>query len=257
MRFARSTIFRSLAVAGMLGLAAGAALANDSGVPDAVKEAIESGVKGISPTLSVEFIRPTESPHAFAVKLSGDGSFHVVTADGRMFLARPASIMDTLTRDDLGSKLRGEAVTAALAESASVPLISFRAETEKHRLVVFTDVDCGYCRRFHEHVEEFNAAGITIDYVLYARAQEGSETWAKHLTIACAKDQHEMLTRYKRGDADIEKASCDSGESLLKQHQKIGFDVSLTGTPMVAVARDGRVIGGYVPPAQAIAALEK
>ena len=34
-------------------------------------------------------------------------------------------------------------------------LIQFTSDNEKHNIFVFTDVDCGYCRKFHSQISDY------------------------------------------------------------------------------------------------------
>ena len=47
--------------------------------------------------------------------------------------------------------------------------ISFKSDNQKHEIVVFTDVDCGYCRKFHSEIGQYNGLGITVNFVAFPR----------------------------------------------------------------------------------------
>ena len=42
--------------------------------------------------------------------------------------------------------------------------IAFAPENPEYELMVFTDIDCGYCRKLHAQVPEYNENGISIPY---------------------------------------------------------------------------------------------
>ena len=46
-------------------------------------------------------------------------------------------------------------------------LIKFEAKNELFAVTVFTDVDCGYCRKLHDEITTYNEAGITINYAAF------------------------------------------------------------------------------------------
>ncbi len=116
-------------------------------------------------------------------------------------------------------------------------------------LTVFTDVTCGFCRRLHDHVEEFNALGIELQYLAFPRSgierdgaftreyQETSKAW-------CASDRQQALTLLKQG-RDPQAASCDS-QAVRSQYQ-LGREFGVTGTPAI-VLPDGRLVPGYRTP---------
>ncbi|MFL9802075.1 thioredoxin fold domain-containing protein [Vibrio cyclitrophicus] len=40
-----------------------------------------------------------------------------------------------------------------------------KAKNEKHVVTIFTDVDCGYCRKLHQQMDDYNDLGITVRYL--------------------------------------------------------------------------------------------
>ena len=43
-------------------------------------------------------------------------------------------------------------------------MIVYKAPKEQHVITVFTDITCGYCRKLHEQMADYNALGITVRY---------------------------------------------------------------------------------------------
>jgi thiol:disulfide interchange protein DsbC len=117
---------------------------------------------------------------------------------------------------------------------------------------VFTDIDCGYCRKMHEHMAEYNKLGIAVDYLFYPRAGIGSESFQKAVNVWCAPDRKVAMTSSKAGKT-LPKKNCSNFVSAdFTLGQKIGVD----GTPAV-YATNGAQIGGYLNPADMLKALEK
>ncbi|OUS11010.1 hypothetical protein A9Q89_10170 [Gammaproteobacteria bacterium 53_120_T64] len=110
---------------------------------------------------------------------------------------------------------------------------------------VFTDVDCGYCRKLHKEVPELNAMGIEVRYLAFPRAGIGSPSYQKIVSAWCAKDPAQALTRLKNG-ADIESQAC-ADNPVAKQYQ-MGQQMGVNGTPAIVLA-DGSLIPGYRPAA--------
>ena len=54
-----------------------------------------------------------------------------------------------------------------LAQVPAAEMIVFKASTAKakHIVHVFTDVDCGYCRRLHQNIAQYSALGIEVRYL--------------------------------------------------------------------------------------------
>ncbi|MCT2529983.1 thioredoxin fold domain-containing protein [SAR92 clade bacterium H921] len=135
---------------------------------------------------------------------------------------------------------------ALFASRSTGDMIIFKpAEQTKAVMNVFTDVDCGYCRKLHREVPELNAYGIEVRYLAYPRAGIPSETYDKMATAWCAKDQQDILTRVKNGD-DIATAVCDNNP--VAEHFALGRDLGVSGTPSI-ILMDGTMIPGYQPAA--------
>src|SRR3546814_20886449 len=79
----------------------------------------------------------------------------------------------------------------------------------KHVVTVFTDVDCGYCRRLHSQMAEYNAQGIEIRYLSYPRSGPNSESFRPAEAVWCSADRKTALTQAKLG------APVDPGAAVL------------------------------------------
>jgi len=123
--------------------------------------------------------------------------------------------------------------------------ISFSPEKAEYNLLVFTDLDCGYCRKLHNQMEEYNEEGIAIHYLAFPRAGVGSESYDKFVSVWCADDQREALTLAKNGD-DPEPQKCPNP---IADQYELGREVGVTGTPALVTA-DGTLIPCYMPPKQ-------
>lgn len=69
----------------------------------------------------------------------------------------------------------------------------------KASVVVFTDVDCEFCRMFHGRIGEYLALGIEVRYVAYPRAGVGSATFKSMVSAWCADDRLGAITALKSG----------------------------------------------------------
>jgi thiol:disulfide interchange protein DsbC len=121
-------------------------------------------------------------------------------------------------------------------------MIIFKPEESKYKVTIFTDIDCGYCRKLHSEIEQYMAEGITVQYLFYPRAGKGSESYTKAISVWCADDRKEALTAAKKGGSP-ETKSCDNP---IDEHMQLGVDFKVRGTPMI-VSEDGKVFPGYVP----------
>ncbi len=173
-----------------------------------------------------------------------------VSADGRYLLQ--GDLIDLDNQINLSEQSRNGARHDLVAALTDDKAILFTPAQPKYSVTVFTDVDCTYCRKLHNEIDDYMAKGIEIRYVLYPRNGPGSRTWKTSEQVWCASDRGAALTAAKRGES-FESESCDA--SMVSRHYALGRDVGLSGTPAI-VLDDGTLVGGYVPPAQLVMRLE-
>ena len=130
--------------------------------------------------------------------------------------------------------------------------IVFAAANPKHTITVFTDIECGYCRKMHQDIPELNRQGITVEYLAFPRMGLGSQDYTDMISVWCAADRRQALTSAKQGKPVTPK-NCTNPVAM---QYTLGQQVGVSGTPAVFAA-DGTQLGGYVPPAQLVQALER
>lgn len=172
-----------------------------------------------------------------------------ISADGRYLLQ--GDMIDLDRQANLTEEARNGARREMMATVPDDDTIVFAPEEVKHTVSVFTDVDCTYCRRLHREIDDYNAKGIAVRYLLYPRNGPSSPSWAKAERVWCAADRNEALTLAKR-DEKFESQSCDT--PMVSKHYAMGQDVGLRGTPAI-VLEDGTLLSGYLPPDRLAAAL--
>jgi thiol:disulfide interchange protein DsbC len=130
--------------------------------------------------------------------------------------------------------------------------ILFTPEVVKHRVIIFTDVDCTYCRKLHSQIDEYLAAGIEIRYMLYPRNGPASRSWNTSEDVWCARDRSAALTAAKLGRS-FDTNKCDM--SAISEQYMLGQGVGLTGTPTI-VFEDGTLVSGYLSPEALVSRLQ-
>lgn len=131
-------------------------------------------------------------------------------------------------------------------------LIVFKPEGETAAIInVFTDIDCGYCRKLHREVPELNARGIEVRYLAFPRAGIPSESYNKITTAWCAENKQDVMTQLKAGKS-VATDICENNP--VATHLELGSAMGVTGTPAI-VLMDGTMIPGYQPAADLAALL--
>ncbi|MDF2178350.1 bifunctional protein-disulfide isomerase/oxidoreductase DsbC [Aliiglaciecola sp. CAU 1673] len=123
--------------------------------------------------------------------------------------------------------------------------ISFKAKNEKYQVSVFTDITCGYCRKLHSQIDEYNRLGITVNYLAFPRGGPGSEGFENMISVWCAENRQEALTMAKAGKS-VKGKSCPS---KVGEQYDFGQQIGIQGTPAI-ILDDGSMIPGYQPPEQ-------
>jgi thiol:disulfide interchange protein DsbC len=173
-----------------------------------------------------------------------------ISSDGRYLLQ--GDLIDLDDQTNLSETARNEARREMMAAVPDKDAIVFAPKVVKHKVDVFTDVDCTYCRRLHSQIDEYLAKGIEVRYLLYPRNGPASPSWAKAEQVWCSENRNEALTLAKL-DKKFEARSCDT--AMVSKHYAMGQDVGLRGTPAI-VLEDGTLVSGYLPPDRLAEALE-
>ena len=108
-------------------------------------------------------------------------------------------------------------------------------------ITVFTDIDCGYCRKLHREIGMLNELGVTVRYLGFPRAGVGSDSYKKIVAAWCSKDPMDALTRAKLGQ-DIEDLYCDNP---IEKQLMLGEKLGVSGTPAIFF-EDGTLQPGYI-----------
>jgi thiol:disulfide interchange protein DsbC len=200
-------------------------------------------VRALEPRAVVEHVGPAPIPGFREAVVGGQVAY--VSDDGR-YLFIPGSggaLYDTQKKDNLTEASLAKLRQKLLQQIPASDRIVFAPANPKHRVTVFTDISCGFCRKFHSEIAEYNRQGIAVEYVAFPRAGIGSEDYRQMVSVWCAPDRRKALTDAKN-DHLPPMRSC---KNPVDMEYDIGQRVGLTGTPMV-IADDGTQLGGYVPP---------
>lgn len=220
-------------------------IAKDSNVPASTAQQLINKLKSARPDLNFSVLDrepivgfyqvKVESGPLLFVHSSGDYLF-----DGDLLKINSGQIVNIL--DAQLTQERREIFSNRNTED----MIVFKPQGQtKAVLNVFTDVDCGYCRKLHREVSQLNDFGIEVRYLAYPRAGIPSETYNKMATAWCAKDKQTAMTELKAGET-VPIQVCDNNP--IEAHFKLGQQIGVTGTPAV-ILMDGTLIPGYQPAA--------
>ncbi len=221
-----------------------------AGTPEA--RAIEA-IRLLNPQVKVDRVGKAPLP-GFQEALVG-GQVVYVSDDGR-YLFLPGSggaLFDANNQKNLSEVALAGMRKELLQTIPASERIVFAPPNPKHTVTVFTDVECGYCRKLHNEMAEYNKQGIAIEYLAFPRMGIGSEDYKKMVSVWCAPDRKAALTAAKNAGRVANK---DCKNSVNMQYD-VGQRAGLTGTPMILAADGTQMGGGYIPAAALRAALDK
>lgn len=184
------------------------------------------------------------------------GDILYVSADGNNMFVGDLLSMAGPTQVNLTEEVRKESRLSVMKELSEDDMVVYEPKSGKadYTVTVFTDIDCGYCRKFHKELDTYLDKNIKVRYLSFPRAGVGSNSYNKARTVWCAKDRNKAMNDAKLGNdfkADEKLCSNDSVDKALGLVRKLG----LNGTPAL-LFEDGTLLPGYMPADALKAALD-
>jgi thiol:disulfide interchange protein DsbC len=214
----------------MMALLAGAF----SGLVHADDSAIQQSLNKLG--LQQTEIQPSPLPGIKTV-MTESGVLYV-TDDGKHMIQGPLYDVSGAQPVNVTNKLLEKRV-----EALAPQMIVYKAPKEQHVITIFTDITCGYCRKLHEQMADYNALGITVRYLAFPREGLHGQVESAMKSIWCAADRNKAFDEAMKGNAPA-AASCDIN---LDQHYKVGVLFGIQGTPAI-LTDSGMMIPGYQGP---------
>jgi thiol:disulfide interchange protein DsbC len=229
---------------------AGAAVIPIEGPVNAVTDAkVRAAFKKLNPNAVPDYIGYSSFPGMLEVFVKGQVVF--MSDDGKYLLN---GVYDIASQRDLSQSgaMPGRRLSMLKEIPVSERIVFAPTGQIKHTVTVFTDVECGFCQKFHHDISEYNKLGIAVEYLAFPRAGMGSSDAAKMQSVWCSNDRRKAMTDAKSGVAVPALACADP----VAKHREIGERIGLRGTPMF-IDTDGAVLPGYMPPDKLLEALDK
>lgn len=218
-------------------------LAAETKTPDL--QALQAALGGAKP----DQVRSTSVPGLYEVVIGSQIIY--LSEDGRF--AIQGDVIDLEARTNLTEARRNDLRVKAVEAVGEDNMVVFSpAGPTKHTVTIFTDIDCGYCRKLHQEIADYNQQGIEVRYLMYPRAGVGSESYDKAVWVWCADDRQDAITRAKRGE-EIPHKTC---ANPVKAQFELGQALGVRGTPSI-ILENGQMVPGYVPAAQLAKMLEE
>lgn len=193
-------------------------------------------------------VKPSAIAGLYEVQLNSDIVY--LSEDGEKIISGDLyDLRNGISHTDQAKNHLRQSVLATVKDSDK---IIYKAKNEKYKVAVFTDISCPYCTKFHQHINEFNDLGITIEYLAFPRAGVGSKHQQAMQNIWCASNKTQALTDAKMKQK-IPTQTC--ADNQVNEQFLLGQEIGINATPTV-VFSDGELVPGYLKPANLLEILE-
>ena len=213
-------------------------------------ERVLQALKTLNPQVQIDHIGPAALPGFREVIVGGQVVY--VSDDGKYLVQ--GTLLDIATKKELSpsSPALAKYRQDLLKSIKTSDRIVFAPANPVYTVSIFTDIECGYCRKLHSEIAEYNKQGIAIEYMAFPRMGLGSPDHTSMISVCCAADRKKALTDAKAGKPVAAKAC----KSPVDMEYDVGQRLGVSGTPAIYAA-DGTQLGGYVPPQKMRAMLDE
>jgi thiol:disulfide interchange protein DsbC len=205
------------------------------------RAAIANKIEG----LQVEDVRI--SPVTGIYEITRDSNVSYVSSDGRYAIVGDMIDLDS---DANLSENRRRSIRSRIIETIpESEMVVFSPKDPKYTITVFTDIDCGYCRKLHSQIAEYNRLGIRVRYLFFPRSGPDTESWHKAEAVWCSSNRNDAMTRAKNGE-NLPEKKCGA-ERIVARDYDLGQKIGVEGTPAIFLST-GELLPGYAPPTKLV-----
>lgn len=203
------------------------------------EEVIRATIIRTFPDMEITDIKKSPATGLYEILLGPEVLY--ATADGRYILQ--GDLIDMKQKRNLSEEQRSHARENLLGSISADEYIEYSPAERKHTVYVFTDIDCGFCRKLHRDMAELNKLGIAVRYLAFPRAGIDSVTYKQMESVWCAVDRNKAMNEAKQGMKVSEKTCVNP----VARQYALGQDIGVRGTPAI-FSEQGLSISGYMPP---------
>lgn len=213
------------------------------------QNSLQAVVDNFTKLVPIPIVTIEEAPLSNMLQVVTEKGVFYATLDGKHIIAgnihEAKEGLPNLTRARLAKE------NSKKVDALKNDFITYKSENEKYEIVVFFDTSCPYCAKFHNEIEDFNKAGITVHYAawprqgVYNRQNKSQFTGAYYQleNIWCSdKPKQALDAALKR--ATIPRNSC---ENSIPEQFGLGVSLGVTGTPAVFSIDGQQLQRGYAP----------
>ena len=209
-----------------------------------LKTKLEVKLRKINPAFSVESVDASSLEGWFEVQIESGPLLYVHQSADYMFSGTLFELSGGQIKNltEARANMARKALMKDVKASKTIAYLPKPPMKAKAHIYIFTDIDCGYCRKLHAEVPELTEAGIAVHYLGFPRAGLNSGSYKKLATAWCSKNQNKAMDQLKSGQT---LSTIDCQNPIAEQYE-LGAKMGVNGTPAILL-EDGTLIPGYRP----------
>ena len=207
---------------------------NEEDIENKVSELLPPGVK-------LNFITDSPLENFYALNVSSNNILYV-SKDFKFVFTGELIDLSGSYPISINEQYSKRLINNLLSDINEEDVIEFQSKGEKHKLKVFTDVECAYCRMFHSEISDLMDNGVTIQYLAFPRDGVLGKNYENMVTAWCSKDRKATITKLKNSET-VDTLTC---QNPVEDQFILGRTLGVTGTPTIFL-EDGLKIRGYIP----------
>jgi thiol:disulfide interchange protein DsbC len=111
------------------------------------------------------------------------------------------------------------------------------------KLIMFTDVDCPFCRKAYDWLN--SQTNYTL-YIFFYPLDMHPKSPEKSVQVLCSKN-HETALENAQSDKEIGSQKCEAGDKMLARHKAVAGEIGIDGTPLFVTDTGARITGLQTP----------
>ncbi len=217
---------------------------------DDADKAVRDALHVVAPSATPDLVQKSEIPGFYEVVVKGQVLY--ISADGKYLMQ--GEVFNIPEKISLTGHALANVRGAALKNLPLSKRLVFSPPNPKHTLIVFTDVDCPYCRQFHKQITAYNQVGIAVQYVLFPLSiHPGADK--KAVAVWCSQDRNAAYTAAMNGQDPANKNTC---ENPVAETTALAIKIGIGGTPTILTSNGTQVNAGLAAdPKMLLAELDK
>ncbi len=198
-------------------------------------------LKDLAPNLKVLSIRvsPVKSMWELAIETGGKKGIVYVDFSKKHFVS--GSIIAIKEKKNLTQERFEDLNRVDVSQIPLADAIIAGNKNAKHKVVVFTDPDCSFCKKLHTDIKKVVQERKDVAfYIKMFPLKMHPEAYDKSKAIVCEKSLEMLENAFDK--KPIPKPKCET--TVIDENIKLGEKLGISGTPAL-VMPDGRLISGY------------